>query len=117
MNMKVLLDTNFMLIPFQEKVDVYEEIKFLVPKAELITLRSCVEELKKLKKKGALQLMKLKGVKVVKGRGRGTDEQILNYLEEEGAILATLDKELMRKVLKRGQHVITLRQSKKVVLL
>jgi len=115
--MKVLLDTNFMLVPFQEKVDVYEEIKSLVPKAELITLESCVRELEKLRKRGAIQLMKLKGVKVVEGRGRRTDEQILNYLEEEEAILATLDRELMRKVLKRGQHVITLRQSKKVVLL
>ena len=93
--MKVLLDTNFMLVPFQEKVDVYEEIKSLVPKAELITLESCVRELEKLRKRGAIQLMKLKGVKVVEGRGRRTDEQILNYLEEEEAILATLDRDCL----------------------
>ena len=45
---EVLLDTNFLTLPQQFKIDVLEEIKELVPNAELMTLAPVVEELSRL---------------------------------------------------------------------
>ena len=45
--MKILIDTNMLLVPHQFGVDIYEFLK----EYEMVTLSSCVDELKKLSRK------------------------------------------------------------------
>lgn len=70
---KIILDTNFLLIPVKFGVDVYSELERLVPqKHELVTLPCVLSELGNLARKNrklklALSIMGSKGVRVEKG--------------------------------------------------
>jgi len=112
---KILFDTNFALIPFQFKIDIYSELNRIInEKYELYFLDVCIKELEKLKfGKAALELMKQKGVKFVSFPiYNGVDSTILEYAKKNNAIIATQDKELKKKALKRKVRIITLRQKK-----
>jgi rRNA-processing protein FCF1 len=113
-NMKVLLDTNFLLVPVQFKVDIYEELRG----NQLLTLDKCVKELQT--KKGfavAKVLMKKNHVKVVKGGAGGTDMTILTYVKKhKNVCVATNDKELIKALKSIGISIIRLRQKKYLVM-
>ena len=96
--MKILLDTNFMMVPNQFGVDIFEFLKDY----EIFTLSACVDELKKLaKKKGkdglaakiALKLVKEKNIEIVKVIDKG-DRAILDYATLDDCSVGTNDKEL-----------------------
>ncbi len=113
--MKIILDTNFLMVPNQFGVDIYDYLKDY----ELYTISSCVEELKKLaKKKGkdakaakvALKLMKEKNVRIIKTKGKA-DKAILDRAAD-GFSVATNDVELIKALKKQHIKVIRLRQKK-----
>ena len=112
--MKILLDTNFMMIPHQFGVDIFEFLKDY----EIFTLSACMDELKKLaKKKGkdglaakvAIKLAKEKEVEVVKTKDKG-DKAILNYAIEEKCSVGTNDKDLIKALKNNGIKIIRLKQ-------
>jgi hypothetical protein len=112
--MKVLLDTNFLLLPNQFGVDIFEFLKYY----KLATLSSCLDELKKLSRKKskdglaarvALQLIKQNNVEIIRTKEKG-DRAILNYAAAERCVVATNDKELIKALKKYGIKVIRLRQ-------
>ena len=114
--MKILLDTNFMMIPNQFGVDIFEFLKDY----EVFTLSSCLDELKKLaKKKGkdglaakvALKLVKEKGVKIVRTKEKG-DKAILNYAAVAKCSVGTNDKELIKALKNNGIKIIRLKQKR-----
>ncbi len=116
--MKILLDTNFLMVPNQFGVDIFEFLKDY----EIFTLSSCIEELKKLaKKKGktgiaarvAIKLIKEKNVRTLKTKEKG-DNAILNYAVQEKCPVGTNDKELILRLRKNGITVFRLRQKKYV---
>lgn len=117
--MKALLDTNFMMVPHQFGVDIYEFLKYY----EIATLFSCIEELKKISKRGsedgkaakiALQLVKRNSVEIIKAGGR-TDKAILDYAAAERCAVATNDKNLIKALKNKGIKIIRLKQSKYLV--
>lgn len=115
---KIVLDTNFVTIPFQFGVDIYEEIARIIDEQyELIFPKICIKELNKLKNgKASLELMKMKGVKFVEiPLAKSVDESILNYAKENNAIVATQDSELKKKVLKNSLPIITLRKKQYLI--
>ncbi|HLC76799.1 MAG TPA: nucleotide-binding protein [archaeon] len=114
--MKIILDTNFMMVPNQFGVDIFEFLKDY----EIFTLSSCMDELKKIaKKKGkdglaakvALKLVKEKGVTIIKTKEKG-DKSILNYAVREKCSVGTNDKELIAKLRKQSIKILRLRQKK-----
>ncbi len=112
---KIIFDTNFAVIPFQFKVDIYSELDRIIDeKYEILFLNICTDELKKLKfGNAALDLMKKKKVKFIDtDLIKNVDNTILNFAKKENAIIATQDKELKKKALKKGLKIITLRQKK-----
>jgi rRNA-processing protein FCF1 len=112
---KIILDTNFAIIPFQFKVDIYSELNRLIDeKYEVYFLKAAIPELEKLRYgNAAIELMKQKGVNIREFPiSRGVDNTILEFAKKEGAIIATQDKELKKKALKENIKVIFLRQKK-----
>jgi len=105
--MIVLLDTNFLLVPHQHKVDVFSEIERLVPETHtLATLATVVEELKglsgtstkdKVAAKVALALIKHKGIRVLPAEGEA-DDSILEFAKANETLVATNDRELKRRL-------------------
>jgi len=123
---KVILDTNFLLIPGQFKVDIFEgidnELKFNYG-LQIVDLT--LEELKKLVLRGkgadklaaklALKLLEAKDVEVIDTSSYSSDnvdDLIVEIVHENGCYVATQDKELKRRVVDAKGHILTLRQKK-----
>ncbi len=118
--MKVLLDTNFLLIPFQQHVDVFEQTeKLLVAKVKFVLLASTLQELRAMKgrerlyARAMLQFIDRQTEKfeIVNLQGK-TDELISSYAEKhngEGFYVATMDKVLRGKLKKMGVRSILVR--------
>jgi rRNA-processing protein FCF1 len=135
MVLKVIIDTNFLLIPSTLNVDVFEGIVSAAnDSVELITLNLVVEELeiliasKELNLKDreaaklALALLKQKNLKIEHCSNEHTDDAILKKaleFKQEGysAAIATQDKELISRALSSKIQIFTLRQKKKILLL
>lgn len=114
--MKVLLDTNMMLVPHQFGVDVFS----FLSDYKIFTLSSCVDELKSIaKKRGddgkaakiALALIEEKGIDVVKTKNKG-DDAIKKFAAAEKCTVATNDAELGKFLKSKGISVIRLKQKK-----
>lgn len=124
----VLLDTNFLLIPAQFKVDVFDELRRLCDFSyEVVVLAATVDELERITAdktaaakdrraaKLGLQLIKAKGVKVI-GTDRkvfkSADKAILDFAARDrgSVVVATQDRLLREKLKSAGVAVIVMRQ-------
>ncbi|MFH1053993.1 MAG: hypothetical protein V1740_06260 [Candidatus Woesearchaeota archaeon] len=122
---KILLDTNFLMIPFQFNVDIFSELKRICDfKYDLYILDRSVDELNTLMgrdnsktsrlAKMALQLKKDKDIKMIKTiEKKHTDDLIL---DKKGFIVATRDMNLIRKLKENSIGYITLRQKKYLIM-
>ena len=117
----VLFDTNFLAVPAQFKVDIFDEVASKVPGAHFATLYSVIEEVKKIKDKKAsklaLMLVQAKGVELIKQRfddGVATDDALLSVAVRNNAVLCTNDAVLRKKAEKQGVSVVFLRQKNRV---
>lgn len=111
--MKFLLDTNFLTIPGQFKVDVFSEL-FRLGKVELYTLNLVVKELETIKSKHSklgLELIKKNNVQVLHAEGN-TDKEIIRAAKENNFVVCTQDKELISLLKKNNIKVVYLRQKK-----
>jgi len=117
----VLLDTNFLMVPEQFGIDIFSEIERIVPDCELVTLKSVILELEKIREhagKGrdkiaagvALKLIEKfnEKIKIVESSGN-VDEFILKFSMENKAIVCTNDKKLKKRLKKEGIGVIQMR--------
>ena len=121
--MKILLDTNFILTSVKQKVDFPsladelfdEKVEWIVPVevvGELETLSSRRgEKIKdKLSAQVSIEFVKILRAKKIKLGGVNVDDGIVDYLKKhEGVVLATLDKELKKRV---GGKILSIRGTK-----
>lgn len=118
---RVILDANFLLLPFQFKTDIFGGIEALIGRFEPIVLSVTLEELKKLssKKSGkvskiaqsAIDLAKKCRVMEVDAKtGESYDEVILRVAKENNYLVATNDRLLRKKLREAGVATIFLRQ-------
>lgn len=119
--MKVILDTNFLRIPFQFKVDIFSELERILISAgayELATISLVVEEVTAKAQaspqwRAALESIKLKNINVYPmeatdtGAAADTDAALLSFANP-GDILCTQDKELKRLAKEKKVRVITM---------
>lgn len=118
---KIILDTNFLTIPYQFNVDIFEEIdRIMEEDYELITLDRVVEELKNMiKSKGkdavaakiALELIKKKNVKIISTNEKNVDNALIK-LADENTIVATNDRVLRKRIKDKNVKVLYLRSKK-----
>jgi len=118
---KVILDANFLLLPFQFKIDIFGEIEALIGRFEPIVLSTTIEELKKLsaKKSSKISRLALSALKVaekcrlIEARakpGENYDDVLLRVAREESCLVATNDRKLRNKLRETGVPTIFLRQ-------
>ncbi|MGV8087410.1 MAG: PIN domain-containing protein [Candidatus Woesearchaeota archaeon] len=123
--LRVVLDTNFLMIPSQFKVDIFSEIKRLINEPyELYTYDAVVDELSKLAKgqsrdsihaKTALMMIKQKNLKSLPNSINETyaDSLILDGVIDKD-IICTQDQALKRLLKNRYKSIrlITLKSKK-----
>ena len=116
---RIILDTNFLLIPLQFKVDIFSEFERICKfHYKLCILSESIRELEGIKEnqKGksklsavfALKLVKLKNIHVIETEKGYVDSLILDNAKKED-IVATQDAELRRSLAIKGVSVIHLR--------
>jgi rRNA-processing protein FCF1 len=114
---KILLDTNFLLVPYQFGMDVFKGVRDVVEgEYSFVVPTGVVGELEKLSKgrgkEGAaarfgLKLLSLREHESVESSG-DVDGWILEYAKKEGAIVATNDRALREKLKRKRVKVLSL---------
>jgi len=128
---EIILDTNFLFIPFQFKVDIFSELaKVMNEPYEVYILEQTINELNNIVKtqKGknreyALMALKLIEKKRIKQKSlymfplSKTVDDILVEISDKNIIIATQDKELKKRLKSRGIQTIILRSKKYLELI
>lgn len=126
---KVVFDTNFLLVPYQFKIDVFLDIdQHLEPPYKILIPSSVISELKGLAKNFGRQGMaarfalKLVDTRVAAGKAtiiKGSfpvDEWLVNYAKENSAIVCTNDKILRQKLINESIKMIVVKSRSKLGL-
>jgi len=124
---RVILDSNFLMMPIQFHIDVFRELdELLNQKVETVTPSPVYEEIKRIacgksklakEAKLALKIAEKSEVFEVKlGPGESTDDLIVRLASEWGCLVATNDRELRRKLRDLTVPVIYLRQKSRLAI-
>ena len=123
---KIILDTNFLMIPVQFNVDIYSEIDRLFPGSHrLFTLDKCVREINGLIARGGkekkqaslgLQLYLHFNVQVLETKHAKNADDALVKLAQEGYRIATMDAVLRKRIRAAHGLLLTMRQKKYLIL-
>ncbi len=110
---QVLLDTNFILTCINQKIDFFEE--FYLAGIQVIIPENVINELEKLKKTAALNLLEKTEFKKISLPGKNVDNSIVQFAKENPKIIiATLDKSMRKKIRNKK---ITIRNKKKLEII
>ena len=121
---KIILDTNFLLLPGQFRFDIFSEIKQIMNNEyKLFIIDKTIDELNKIKSKTskskhkdkvaaniALELLELNNVEQISSencKGPTVDDFIVE-LSDENTFICTNDKELKFRLLDKGYTIIEL---------
>ncbi len=118
MKTKIVLDANFLMVPAQFKLDIFEEIRRIMNEPyDLITMSPVAGELQKIasgKSKDAgtarvaLELIKIHNVKVIDASGRA-DAAIMKICDRN-TVVCTQDKRLQNALKKKGVRILAMRK-------
>lgn len=125
MPIKVVLDSNFLMIPFQFNLDVFQEIEYLLQKKVDFIVPSAVKnELTGISARGgegaaeaslALQLAsRCRVVEVTLDENETVDDAIVKSSQKLGAVVATTDIELKKRLRAINIPVVYLRDKSKL---
>ncbi|MCK5283022.1 MAG: hypothetical protein KAK00_06440 [Nanoarchaeota archaeon] len=122
---KIILDTNFLMIPFTLKVDIFLEIdRVIIDEYRLYIIDKTIDELdniiekqsgkQKQAAKFALELIRKKKISKIKTEtnNNDVDHEIISLLEKQDYIIATQDKLLKAKIRELNKKIIVLRQKR-----
>ncbi len=123
MTKTVLLDTNFLMIPAQFRVDIFSELARICDFSfKAAVLDRTVEELESIRKnqKGkhrtaadfALKLLKKKDLKIIRTNSKKPVDDLIAEFAENGAIVATQDSALRKIIKSKKGRTIFLRNKK-----
>jgi len=109
MPVKVILDSNFLMIPFQFNIDIFQEIEYLLQKKVDFVVPSAVKsELTNISSRGgegapeaslALQIAsRCRVVEVALEPQETVDDAIVKASQKLGAVVATTDIELKKRL-------------------
>jgi hypothetical protein len=120
---KIVVDTNFLLLPLQFNIDIFSEIEGLMLEPYVIIVPSGVlRELRKLSsKKGkdgraalfALKTLGEKGVSIEKSSG-GVDDWLCEYAKRNKAVVCTNDINLRNRLKGKNIKVIAMKGKSKL---
>ncbi|MDD5171430.1 MAG: nucleotide-binding protein [Candidatus ainarchaeum sp.] len=121
----VILDTNFLLVPFQFKINILRELEYLLETSHHYVISSkTMDELKKLGKmigkdgmaaRLAIKLVEANRSKIeVIRSSKYVDEWIVDYAKQHGAIVCTNDGALRKKLKSLDIKVISMKSKSKL---
>ncbi len=103
--LKILLDTSFIIESIKYKIDIEDKLKdLLLEPFELFIIDNTLKELEKKRLKN-LSLKMLKDLKILPSIVKHVDDEIASL---DGYIVATNDRELKRRLKKKGIKTISL---------
>ncbi|MBW2990376.1 nucleotide-binding protein [Candidatus Woesearchaeota archaeon] len=126
---KVIIDTNFLLIPGQFKVDVFTQLEEIVKEPhQLCIIDKSINEVNKLAVTGkqkdrfsaklALVLIRQKNLKTLHSFGsKKSVDDIIVKKADSNTYVATQDKALRKRLKEKGAKIIGLRQKKYLVIM
>lgn len=124
MTIKVIIDTNFLLVPIKFHIDIFSEIsKLLNRNYKILIMDGTLRELKNIKEgKLALEILnsqKEAEILVYECKETHVDDCILKFALKEKennnkVIVCTNDKELKRKLRENDIEIITLKNKSKI---
>ena len=125
MPIKVILDSNFLMIPFQFNIDIFQEIEYLLQKKVDFVVPSLVKsELTGISSRGgegapeaslALQLAsRCRVVEVTLEPQETVDDAIVKASQKLGAVVATTDIDLKKRLRDINVPVVYLREKSKL---
>jgi rRNA-processing protein FCF1 len=115
--LEAVLDTNFLMLAHQFKVDIFGGLGELLGEYKAVTCKGVVDELSRICSGNgrdsaaasyALKLLKLDKVEIKRNEGK-VDDWIVSYCVKFGAVACTVDRELVRKLKKEGVKVVIMR--------
>jgi len=124
--MQILLDTNFILTAVKQKIDIVDRITDITSESiEWIVPQDVLDELETLKDRHgmkikdrfaarlAFDIMQTLNPVVIElsDKNPNVDIKIVNYIVNKPIVLATLDKNLKKRV---GNRILTIRGKKKL---
>ena len=126
MEAKILLDTNFLLIPAEFKVDIFSELERLMDrKYRIYILDKTVEELKGIQQtqkgrnreaaKLALQLIETKQLNTIAANQESVDDSIVELADKDW-IIGTQDTLLRRRLRQKHIQLLNLRNKKHLTI-
>lgn len=125
MPVKVILDSNFLMIPFQFHIDIFQEIEYLLQKkVDFIVPSAVKQELTSISARGgegsseaslALQLAsRCRVVEVSLHPEETVDDAIVKAAQKLSAVVATNDIELKKKLRDMRIPVVIMRDKSKL---
>jgi len=123
---RVLLDTNALLMPVQFRIDLYDELMGLFGDFEPITLEEVVGELSGLARgrgrdaaaaRVGLAMARRSTVVPSESAAEHVDDRVIEYARREGCIVVTNDRELRNALLREGVGVVSMRRARTLELL
>ncbi|MDD1674526.1 MAG: nucleotide-binding protein [Methanomicrobiales archaeon] len=124
--MRVLLDTNALLMPGQFGIDLFTELQGMLGSVEPCVIPGTRSELEKIARgKGrdaaaarlALGIFARCTVLAWGETGASVDEQIVRCAASEGSVVVTNDRALRNRLLQEGLRVISLRRQKALTMI
>jgi rRNA-processing protein FCF1 len=121
----IIIDTNFLLIPFRYRIDILRELDYLVEASHRFVISSkTMTELKKIGKKVGKDGMAARlAIKLVVANSSRidiieseahVDDWIVEYSKISRAIVCTNDSELRRRLRARAIKVVTMKSKSKL---
>ena len=119
--MRVILDTNALMMPGQFGIDLFGELGRLLGAFDAVTLRSVIRELEKIARgrgndasaaRLGLELIRRHASVEERPTLASVDEEVIRAAEEEGGLVVTNDRGLREALLARGVGVITMRKQR-----
>lgn len=124
--LKVIVDSNALFVPFQFKIDIFEDLKMLLNRnSELMLLSPIRDELEKIANKGSPKMRKQASsalklaeectlVNCDKKFALSPDDAIVKMAREWSCLVFTNDKELRKRLRNINVPVIYVRQKSKL---
>lgn len=112
---KILFDTNFVLLPPNVSFDLRDELDRLIGKKyEIVIIPQVKKELKKIgKEKIGKKIIDKFNIKTVPAPEEHADQAIVD-MEKQNTVVCTNDQELRKRLRKKRTPVIYLRGNKKL---
>ncbi len=122
---KVILDSNFLFIPFQFRIDIFEQLEILLGKSEPIILSTTLKELENLAKRRSIKMQRqaaaaldmAKKCRIVEAElapDESYDDVIIRTAKEWRCPVATNDTKLRKRLREAEVTVIYLRQKSRL---